>query len=108
MDMPHQTLGVRFIEPDGTWYVGILLMGDSPWLDEIRMGRNFSGAAGYTLDRQLQLVNIDRRDLMVANTIWCKPLRLGWMDYPNRYKDANDAIEHCRPNLDILIERMST
>jgi hypothetical protein len=29
------------------------------------------------------------------------------MDYPNRYKDANAAIEHCRPNLDGLIERMS-
>lgn len=101
----HQTVGVRFIEPDGSGTSGILLVGDSPWLDEIRVGRNFSGAAGYTLDRQLQLVNIDRADVIVANTTWCKPKFLGWMDNPRRYPDANDAIEHCRPNLDNLIER---
>lgn len=105
-DCPHRDLGVRFVEPDGSGTSGILLVGDSPWVDEIRLGRNFSGAAGGMLDRQLQLVNIQRADVTVANTIWCKPTRLGWMDYPNRYKDANEAIEHCRPNLDDLIERM--
>jgi uracil-DNA glycosylase family 4 len=80
-------------------------VGDSPWVDEIREGRPFAGAAGWTLDRQLGLVAIDRRDVLVANTIWCKPLRLGWMDRAERYPDAEAAITHCRPNLDDLIER---
>jgi uracil-DNA glycosylase family 4 len=104
-DCPHRDLGVRFIEPDGSGTSGILLVGDSPWTDEIAAGRNFSGAAGRVLDRQLDLVQIARRDVMVANTIWCKPTRLNWMDHPERYKDANAAIEHCRPNLDDHIER---
>jgi uracil-DNA glycosylase family 4 len=104
-DCPHADLGVRFIQPDGSGTSGILIVGDSPWMDEIAQGRNFAGAAGSVLNRQLDLVQIDRRDTMVANTIWCKPTRLNWMDHPERYADANAAIEHCRPNLDDLIER---
>ena len=72
-DCPHRDLGVRFIEPDGSGTSGLLIIGDSPWIDEIRLGRNFSGAAGGMLDRQLQLVNIQRGDVTVANTIWCFP-----------------------------------
>ena len=56
----HREFGVRFVPPDGTGTSGILIIGDSAWMDEVRMGKPFSGAAGYTLDRQLQLVNIQR------------------------------------------------
>lgn len=101
---PHQALGGRFIEPDGSGTTGILVVGDSPWLDEIAKGRNFSGPAGYTYDRILSLVEMSRADLLTANTLWCKPMRLHWMDHPERYADAREAIEHCRPNLDNLIE----
>jgi uracil-DNA glycosylase family 4 len=104
-DCPHRDLGVRFIEPDGSGTSGILIVGDSPWMDEIAAGRNFVGAAGSVLNRQLDLVQIARSDVMVANTIWCKPTRLNWMDHPERYRDANAAIEHCRGNLDDYIER---
>ena len=102
---PHRDLGVRLIPPDGSGTSGILVVGDSPWIDEIREGRPFVGAAGFTLNRQLNLVAIERSDVMVTNTIWCKPKHLGWMDRPARFPDANAAIEHCRPNLDGLIER---
>jgi uracil-DNA glycosylase family 4 len=104
-DCPHAPLGVRFIPPDGSGTSGILLVGDSPWKDEIREGRPFAGPAGHTLNRMFQLIGMERNDTMISNTIWCQPTRLHWMDYPQRYKDANEAIEHCRPNLDDLIER---
>lgn len=103
---PHVGHGERFIEPDGSGSSGILVVGDSPWLEEIRVGRNFSGPAGYTYDRILNLVGIQRNDVMTANALWCKPTRLHWMDYPERYPDAREATEHCRPNLDSFIERM--
>jgi uracil-DNA glycosylase len=105
-DCPHAPLGVRFIPPDGSGTSGILLVGDSPWKDEIREGRPFAGAAGGTLNRMFQLIGMERGDTMITNTIWCQPTRLHWMDYPGRYKDANDAIEHCRPNLDDLMEQV--
>jgi DNA polymerase len=96
--------GERFIPADGSGSSGILLVGDSPWVDEIAAGRPFAGAAGGTLDRILSLMpggGMARADLTVANTIWCKPPYLRWMDKPHR--DAVAAIEHCRPNLDELI-----
>jgi uracil-DNA glycosylase len=103
---PHRDNGVRVVPPDGSGTSGILLVGDSAWVDEVISGKPFSGAAGATLNRQLSLVNIDRKDVLIANTIFCRALRLGWMDYPERFHDAREAIEHCRPNLDSLIERM--
>ena len=105
-DCPHAPLGIRFIPPDGAGTSGILLVGDSPWIDEIKEGRPFVGAAGSTLNRMFQLIGMDRGDTMITNTTWCKPKHLRWMDNPRRFPDANAAIEHCRPNLDSLIERM--
>lgn len=105
VDCLHSPLGQRFIGPDGAGSSGIMLIGDSPWVDEIAAGRPFAGAAGRTLDRILSLMpggGMSRADLTVTNTIWCKPPYLRWMDKPHR--DAVVAIEHCRPNLDELIE----
>ncbi len=103
-DCPHARLGERFIPPDGSGASGILLVGDSPWVDEIRVGRPFAGAAGRLLDRILSLMpggGMERNDLTIWNTIQCRPAYLKWMDRPHR--DAAAAIEHCRPHLDELI-----
>jgi uracil-DNA glycosylase len=72
-DCPHAPLGIRFIPPDGAGTSGVLLVGDSPWIDEIREGRPFVGAAGSTLNRMFQLIGMDRADTMITNTIWCFP-----------------------------------
>ncbi len=82
-----------------------MLIGDSGWMEEAATGKPFSGAAGHVLNRQLDLVQIERKDVMVTNALWCRALRLGWSDFPERFADANAALEHCRPNLDDLIER---
>lgn len=100
----HQS-GERFILPDGGGSSQILLVGDSPWKDEVASGKPFSGAAGRLLDRILSLMpggGLRRADLTIANTIWCRPPHLGWMDRP--FPEAVKAIEHCRPHLDQLIQ----
>src|SRR6266436_2308938 len=102
----HAREGVRFIGPDGSGSSGVMLIGDSPWVDEQRQGRPFAGAAGRVLDKILSLMpggGLQRGDLTVWNTIQCSPLHLGWMDSPSRYPAAATAIEHCRPHLDQLI-----
>jgi uracil-DNA glycosylase family 4 len=102
-DCPHRKEGARFIPPDGTGASGILVVGDSPWRDEQRVGKPFAGAAGHTLDRSLALIGLQRVDLSIWNTIQCPPLHLGWTDYPNRFPAAATAIEHCKPHLDGFI-----
>jgi len=101
---PHNRDNARFVPPDGSGASGILVVGDSPWKDEVRVGKPFAGAAGHTLDRTLNLIGLQRNDLTVWNTIECQPLHLGWTDYPNRFPAAAAAIEHCRPHLDSLIQ----
>jgi uracil-DNA glycosylase len=103
-DCPQSAFGQRFIGPDGCGANGVLLVGDSPWVDEIAAGRVFSGAAGRLLDRMLGLLGVAREDFTIANTIWCRPLRLGWMDKAHKIREAAAAIAHCAPHLDQLIE----
>src|SRR5579859_1094392 len=100
---PHARDGARFIPADGSGASGILVVGDSPWKDETRVGRVFAGAAGHVYDRELSLIGLSRENLTTWNTIQCSPKHLGWMDYPSRFPDAAAAIEHCRPHLDSLI-----
>src|SRR5215472_9921899 len=103
---PHAREGQHFIKPDGAGSSGILLVGDSPWVDEQREGKVFAGAAGRMLNRILALMpggGLRREDLYIWNTIQCSPLHLGWMDAPGRFPAAATAIEHCRPHLDAFI-----
>lgn len=55
-------------------------------------------------DRLLQRVDLDRRDVIVTNSAWCKAPRLGF--YDSRDPNAAMAMAQCRPYLDALIDRM--
>lgn len=100
----NQSHGQRLVRTDGLGSNGILIAGDSPWLDEVAMGRPFAGASGALLDRAFDLLGVHRRDFLITNSaLWCKPLHLGWTDYPERYPDAASAINHCRPYFDGLV-----
>lgn len=99
----QQDIGVCRVEPYGTGANGILLVGDSPWNEEIAAKQVFSGGAGYTLDRILRRIGRQREDYLITNSMWCKPPYLGWTDHPERYPDAIQAIRHCAPYLDDLI-----
>lgn len=81
-----------------------MCIGESPWYDEIAAGTPFAGAAGSVFDRLLQRVDLDRRDVVVTNSAWCKAPRLGF--YDSRDPNAAMAMAQCRPYLDALIDRM--
>jgi uracil-DNA glycosylase family 4 len=81
-----------------------MCIGESPWYDEIAAGAPFAGAAGSVFDRLLQRVDLDRRDVIVTNSAWCRSRRLGW--YDSRDPEAAMSMAQCRPYLDALINRM--
>lgn len=101
----QQSRGMKFVQTDGLGTNGILVVGDSPWLNEVREGRPFCGAAGAFLDRIFRRLGKSRSEFLLANSIWCKPLNLGWTDHPERFPEAAMALAHCRPHLDELIDR---
>ena len=98
----QQPVGRRFIPADGSGSNKVLLLSDSPWTNEIAAGKNFSGAAGYTLERLLKRAGYDRPNFLVANTIWCKPPTLNWTDQHWRPEVAQ-ALAQCAPYLDDLV-----
>jgi uracil-DNA glycosylase family 4 len=110
VDGPHcdgccqQAVGQRLVRTDGLGTNGIIVAGDSPWVDEIAVGRPFAGASGGLLDRAFDLLGVRRSEFLICNSaMWCKPPHLGWTDHPERYPDAAAAMAQCKPYFDELV-----
>ena len=107
--------GTIHIPERGTGENGVLIVGDSGWLNEASntrelrgqvVGTPFSGASGWWMQRNLRRIPNNPQELdafLIANTAWCRAPRLGMMDYPEKYPEAAAAIRQCRPYLDDLI-----
>ena len=101
----NRQAGIRMIPPDGKGYSGVMIVGDSGWEWEIREGRNFAGPSGQFLDKHIfRRLGVTRDAFTVVNTTWCKAPRLNFYDYAG--PEATAIIEHCRPYLDELIEKV--
>src|SRR5215472_53233 len=96
---PQEAIGERRILPDGKGSSRILIVGDSPWKDEIKQGKPFAGAAGAYLEKLIRMVGRERSDYIITNTMNCKPPRLQWTDS----EEALPAITQCSPYLDELV-----
>lgn len=98
----QQPVGERLVRPDGRGTSKIMLVGDSPWKDEIKAGKPFAGAAGQFLDRHIfGRLGVRREDFLLTNAMWCKPPALNWTDHAS--PEAMAALDHCSPYLDELI-----
>jgi len=98
--------GERLILADGAGTSSILFVADSPWFEEIRWGRNFSGPAGFLYEKWLKWIGLGREQVVTANSMWCKPPRLGWTDATHKLPEAFAALQNCRPYLDELVEKV--
>ncbi|KKL83268.1 hypothetical protein LCGC14_1976450, partial [marine sediment metagenome] len=98
----QQPVGRRFVPADGSGSNKVLLLGDSPWTNEIASGKPFAGAAGYTLDRLLRRAGYERNNFLIFNALACKPPTLNWTDQSFRPEVAK-AFAQCAPYLDDLV-----
>lgn len=92
-----------FSKPE--WGVpGVLLVGEALGEDEETAGTAFVGKSGQYLFSNLQRVGIEREQLSITNTIWCRPPnnKLAGMPY------EDDCIKQCSPNLDSTIKEHVT
>lgn len=97
--------GQRFIPPDGLGTNRVLILGDSPWKDEVIKGVPFAGYSGRFLERCFRSLGVTRESFIVTNAMSCKPVSLGWSDNPYN-PEAAMALAQCAPYLDETIERM--
>ena len=62
---------------DGAEDAEILFIGEGPGKNEDEQGLPFVGRAGKLLDDMLEMVNLDRSKVYIANIVKCRPPRTG-------------------------------
>ena len=97
----QNNIGQQFVTFDGQGTSNILMLGESPWLDEVWHKRPFAGPAGKLLDAQLHRAGLDRSGVTVSNVMWCKPPYLDWV---GKHPDSAMALRQCKPYWERLIE----
>ena len=82
----------------GSGNAGSLLMfvGEGPGADEDRLGLPFVGKAGKLLDRMIDVIGLDRKDVYVTNVVKCRP--------PKNRNPTPEEIAHCIGILERQIE----
>ena len=70
----------------------VMLIGEGPGEQEDLKGIPFVGPAGKLLDNMLEMIDLDRRKVYIANIVKCRP--------PRNRDPLNVEQEACRPWLD--------
>ena len=86
----------RVVPGEGAENADLLFIGEAPGWHEDQQGRPFVGPAGQYLDELLALINLNRRQVYIANVIKCRP--------PGNRDPLPAEITSCRKWLDRQIE----
>ena len=68
----HQTR-TQVVFGAGNANADLMFIGEAPGANEDRIGLPFVGQAGKLLDRLLEEIGLERRDVFIANTLKCRP-----------------------------------
>lgn len=82
----------RVVGPDGDTTSPVCFVGEAPGRNEDMEGRPFVGRAGMMLDRLLEEENLPREEIMITNTVKCRP--------PNNRVPSKGEKEACYPYLE--------
>jgi DNA polymerase len=74
----------------------LMFVGEAPGANEDRMGLPFVGQAGKLLDKLLEEIGMERKDVFVANTLKCRP--------PDNRDPHPEEIEACQDYLHRQVE----
>ncbi len=73
-----------------------MFIGEGPGYHEDQQGRPFVGAAGRLLDELIEGIDMQRREVFIANVLKCRP--------PDNRDPQPDEADACRPYLDRQVE----
>jgi uracil-DNA glycosylase len=89
-------LRTKVVPGEGAENAEIMFIGEAPGWHEDQQGRPFVGQAGQFLDRLLASINLDRRQVYIANVIKCRP--------PDNRDPLPTEIQNCCSWLDTQVE----
>ncbi|MCR5135998.1 MAG: uracil-DNA glycosylase [Oscillospiraceae bacterium] len=83
----------------GSEQASLMLVGEGPGEQEDLQGFPFVGPAGKLLDDMLEIIDLDRSQVYIANTVKCRP--------PHNRDPQREELEACRPWLERQIALLS-
>ena len=93
---PLHKIRKNAVPGEGSDSAQIVFIGEGPGANEDIEGRPFCGAAGKFLDELLASININRKDVYIANVVKCRP--------PNNRDPEPEEVKACFPYLEKQIE----
>jgi DNA polymerase len=75
----------------GNQQADVMLIGEAPGANEDLQGEPFVGRAGMLLNEMLRAIDLDRKEVYIANILKCRP--------PNNRDPAPDEVAKCTPYL---------
>ncbi len=64
---------IKFVYGEGSSTAKLMLIGEGPGAEENKTGKPFVGSAGQLLTKMLNAININRKDVYIANIVKCRP-----------------------------------
>jgi len=89
------TTRARFVFGEGNPDADLMIVGEGPDKEDNLCGRPFTGPSGELLTRMIEAMNLQRKDVFIANVVKCMP--------PDR-PPLPDETNSCGPILDRQIE----
>jgi DNA polymerase len=86
----------HFVFGAGSPQADLMLIGEAPGRDEDLQGKPFIGRAGQLLTLMLKSIQLERKDVFIANVLKCRP--------PNNRDPLQEEIDKCEPYLMKQIE----
>jgi len=74
----------------------LMFVGEAPGYDEDRQGEPFVGRAGKLLNKIIEAMGFERKNVFIANVAKCRP--------PNNRTPSDDEMQDCLPHLRRQIE----
>jgi DNA polymerase len=87
---------IKFVFGDGNPDADIMFIGEAPGAEEDRTGIPFVGRAGQLLNKLLGSIHVERKDVLIANILKCRP--------PNNRDPQPSEVQECIPYLHKQIE----
>ncbi len=94
-ECPLSKTRIKTVPGEGNYSSVVMFVGEAPGRDEDKEGIPFIGRAGQLLDRILDSVEIDRKDVFITNMVKCRP--------PKNRNPNNSEIDTCLPYLESQI-----
>jgi len=82
----------KIVMPDGNLYSDVVFVGEAPGENEDLTGRPFVGRSGKLLEKMMNGEGIERKDVMITNTVKCRP--------PGNRDPTKEEMDACRPFLE--------